>query len=75
MAEYGGKDMNKKYNTSQFDDGYGSPPPWNESSSAKGMNGMAYDPMDWTPKPQKGWQCPVCGTVMAPWMTHCVKCR
>ena len=22
----------------------------------------------------EGWVCPKCGSVMAPWMTHCVRC-
>ena len=24
--------------------------------------------------PQKGWECPVCGMVMAPWMPTCTRC-
>ena len=25
--------------------------------------------------PQQGWQCPVCGAVMSPWTSGCIRCN
>lgn len=37
------------------------------------LGGIVYEPH--ATVPQKGWQCPVCGHVWAPWLPGCGECN
>ena len=44
-----------------------------ESNSLTGSNTISYVQVD-NSVPQQGWQCPVCKTVWAPFVSSCSKC-